>query len=183
MVQPDLPTVEQILTASGIMTAFQKAWDESFLNKDDCCEQGGYIFADRTQPLGKPLVVQRADKGNTIKQRSESSEETFGIDLWNPKNTDQTKILVAHFHTHPLSEAVKGNPYPSQADLVNGYYRQTPGIVISREGFMKYGIDERESWKNPNGYPDKPSKPPGGLPEGRKVGKSKPTKAPNQWDP
>jgi len=134
-------------------------------------------------PLEKPLLVERAAKGNTIKQRSESSEETFGIDLWNPTNTDQTKILVAHFHTHPLCEAVQGNLYPSYPDRVNGYYRQTPGIVISRGGFIKYGIAERESWKNPNGYPDRPSQPPGGLPEGQKMGKAKPTKAPNQRDP
>lgn len=91
-------------------------------------------------------------------------------------------FLVGNFHTHPLAAAVKGNQEPSRADKELAWERQVPGIVISREGFFKYGEDEREDLRQPQEYPPKPTgsmviRTPKKIP-----GAGRPDKAPNQWN-
>lgn len=54
----ELPTVEEILEVKSIHTAFQEAWEKSFIDKAHCCEQGGYIYAGAPSNLLVFLVQQ-----------------------------------------------------------------------------------------------------------------------------
>lgn len=77
---------------------------------------------------------------------------------------------------------MNGNQQPSKADTELAWERQVPGIVISRQGFFKYGEDEREDLRNPQGYPPKPSGTPAIRTPKKIPGSGRPDKAPNQWN-
>ncbi|KDQ08518.1 hypothetical protein BOTBODRAFT_563640 [Botryobasidium botryosum FD-172 SS1] len=89
--------------------------------------------------------------------------------------------LVGNFHTHPLSSAHLGNSHPSRNDLLNAYDRQVPGIIVGRDGMIKYG-DARRDMTNPGGYPPKPSRAQEGAYPTRKIG-PRPNAAPNDVNP
>ena len=41
----ECPSADVLIASTVVKDAFQKAWNESFPSKDDCREQGGFIYA------------------------------------------------------------------------------------------------------------------------------------------
>ncbi|KAK0185301.1 hypothetical protein F5146DRAFT_1005907 [Armillaria mellea] len=161
------PSVAELLNSIKSLTrlnqgSFQTAWSDSFINSSHCCEQGGFIYVDFPVPnrLTRAWIT-RARKGKTMNQRTEGANAS--IDLNYPGIKKNNVILVANFHTHPLSKRVKGDPQPSRADMENAYARGVPGIVVSRDGIYSYGPERRVTTRNPKGYPghvsDRPAIP------------------------
>ncbi|KAH9486333.1 hypothetical protein JR316_0000397 [Psilocybe cubensis] len=177
------PTVEELLHSVKSLTStngtFQQAWKNSFPDKFHCCEQGGFIYIDF--PIHRPIkkvYVQMSSKGMSMNQRTEGPNAS--IDLNRPGINRKNVILVANFHTHPLSELVQGRAEPSTSDMNNAYYRGLPGIVISRKGIYAYGPTERNGTSNPKGYA--PSVTMTGVPRPRLViNNHPPWTVDNQW--
>ncbi|KAH9474284.1 hypothetical protein JR316_0013447 [Psilocybe cubensis] len=179
-----LPTVRELVNDVKSLTRlnngdFQSAWEDSFDDGYHCHEEGGFIYIDF--PIKRPITrayVQRAPKGGTMNQRTKG--DNASIDLNNPGISRDNVILVANFHTHPLSTNVQGDPQPSKADKDNAYHRGLPGIVISRDGIYAYGPEERNGTSNPRGYA--PSVPIEGAPKATLVKAHPPPEpVPNQW--
>ncbi|KAJ6520856.1 hypothetical protein B0H19DRAFT_1371342 [Mycena capillaripes] len=157
MNNPVLPTVEDIMKISKMVEGFQTAWDASFISKEWCCEQGGWIYADTRTPL-TTIEIERATSGDRFRQDKEGPKGTPNpaIDLRSPFTNKRNRILVATFHTHPLDTKFLGDYHPSKNDRGNGHARQVPGIIISRDGARKYASERRTNWESnpdPYGYP------------------------------
>lgn len=72
---------------------------------------------------------------------------------------------------------------PSTSDKENAWFRQVPGIIISREGFVKYGVRNRTDMRNKEGYPPEPTGPMQYLKVERVRNYPPPPPAPWQWEP
>ncbi|KAJ7676932.1 hypothetical protein DFH06DRAFT_1169338 [Mycena polygramma] len=175
------PSVVELLQAVKSLTrendgTFQTAWTSSFPDPYHCCEQGGFIYVDFPVPQKITRVwIARAAKGDSMNQRTEGPNAA--IDLNHPGIKMDNVILVANFHTHPLTSAepVRGDQKPSRPDMINSYGRGIPGIVISREGIYGYGPERRLNLQNPKVYP------PDGFPVPGELKWTSQTNAPPPW--
>ncbi|KAF9065721.1 hypothetical protein BDP27DRAFT_1079869, partial [Rhodocollybia butyracea] len=177
------PTVRQLLDGVKSLTrsdgTFQDAWSRSFIDPFHCAEQGGFIYIDFPVPSTiTRAFISFAPAGATMNQRTAGPNAS--IDLNRPGINQNNVILVANFHTHPLSQDVGGDVEPSRADKTNAYARGLPGIVISRGGIYSYGPENRENTANPKGYPPSIT-PPAIINARRERLPPPPWPVPNQW--
>ncbi|KAG5635677.1 hypothetical protein H0H81_010435 [Sphagnurus paluster] len=158
------PSVADIFASQVVKDSFQKAWDDSFPTPETCREQGGFIYADGEG--FRTFHISWAPPGAMESQSRREIDPTksLSINLTTPILPDSASanaVLVATFHTHPLSPDAGGNEHPSNADMDNAYYRRMPGFVVSRSVLYYYnrvpGDEEsdhrRRKTDNPNGYP------------------------------
>ncbi|KDQ12636.1 hypothetical protein BOTBODRAFT_413923 [Botryobasidium botryosum FD-172 SS1] len=181
MAMEEGPTARDIYNDRDIRNAFQDAWDRSFPNRENCWEQGGYIYGQGERSTLK-LTTREATPGDQDSQ-THPVGRAMAIDLSNPPRVPGW-TLVANFHTHPLSPnpPINGNPNPSDNDLLNAWDRQVPGFVIGRGGIITYGVNQRDDMRTPEGYPPRPAHPQGGRYNPKDIGRP-PNDAPNDVNP
>ena len=146
--------VSRLLTRrSNTQQLLAQAWVESCIGRDLFQERGGYIFADPNNPRDLQVVLAPKSASGTFRS-GDASNPAIDLEGAARANANAGWVLVANFHTHPLSV----NQEPSTADLRNALERNVPGIVISRNRIYVYGPECRSSFVtlggNPRDYPN-----------------------------
>ena len=145
--------VNRLLTRnSATNLKLAEAWVKSCTEGNTLQERGGWIFADPNDPNSLQVVLAPKSASRPFRP-NDASNPAIDLESATSANANAGWVLVANFHTHPLST----NQEPSAADLRNAIRRNVPGIVISRNRIYVYGPECRSSFAtlgDPRDYPN-----------------------------
>jgi hypothetical protein len=137
------PTGEQLANSRVIQRALRRAWRDSGYGTPQTHEEGGWIYQN---PFTGRIATIRA-----------TSTGQAHIDLRNPPQMPSFN-LIGNFHTHPNPTSEGWDPNPSGDDVRLEFRRNVPGVILSDQGFHRYGPNR---WGSNPERADPPSAVPG----------------------